>query len=99
MYGHIPTYIDRAGPSAAEEIARFEIAHLWAIKRLIETEGIDCDFRLTRSIDVWCNKEAATKAKAVYDWMVAQNFDYMDDVAFYTGSQVEGVRYDALRGQ
>lgn len=91
FYGHIPTYIERAGARAGAEIAEFEIAHLRAIKRVIEEEHIDCDFTLARSIDVWCNEEAAKNAKAVYDRMVAEKFEYMDDVIFYTGKKAEGV--------
>lgn len=91
LYGHIPTYIDRAGVKAGAEIAEFEIAHVRAMKKFIEEENIDCDFTLARSLDIWCNKEAAEKAKAVYDHMVSQNLDYMEDVAFYTGDKVEGV--------
>lgn len=93
LYGHIPTYIDRAGAKAGAEIAEFEIAHVKAIKKFIEEERIDCDFTLTRSFDVWCNKEAAQKAKAIYDYMVSEKFDHMEDVAFYTGDHVEGVSY------
>lgn len=96
LYGHIPTYINRAGPRAGAEIAEFEISNLRVLKRFIEEEGIDCDLTLTRSIDVWCNEEAAKKAKAVYDFMVSQKFEYMDDVIFYTGEQVEGVRSSLL---
>ncbi|KAJ5647388.1 hypothetical protein N7490_003760 [Penicillium lividum] len=91
LYGHIPTYMDRAGPQAGAEIAQFEIANLRALKKIIKEEKIDCDFTLTRSTDVWCNEESAKKAKAVYDRMVAENFDYMDDVIFYTGDQSEGI--------
>lgn len=91
FYGHIPTYIDRAGPRAGAEIAEFEIATLRALKKIIDQEKIDCDFTLTRSIDVWCNKESAQRAQDVYQKMVAENFDYMDDVVFYTGERVEGV--------
>lgn len=91
LYGHIPTYIDRAGARAGAEIAEFEIAHLRAIKKVIEEENIDCDFTLARSFDVWCNRDAAEKAKAVYDDMVSRKFDYMEDVIFYTGANVEGV--------
>jgi glycine/D-amino acid oxidase-like deaminating enzyme len=91
LYGHIPTYIDRAGEHAGAEIAEFEIANLRAIKKIIEEEKIDCDFTLTRSIDVWCNEDSAKKAEAVYQSMVARNFEYMDDVVFYTGDKVEGV--------
>lgn len=65
LYGHIPTYMDRAGAQAGAEIAEFEIAHLQALKKLIEEENIDCDFTMARTIDVWCNEEAAKNAKAV----------------------------------
>jgi hypothetical protein len=91
LYGHIPTYVDRAGPEAGAEIAEFEIAHIHAIKRLIEEENIDCDFTLTRSIDVWCNKESAKNAKMAFDRIAARKFEYMDDAIFYTGKDVEGV--------
>lgn len=93
FYGHIPTYMDRAGDRAGAEIAEFEIANLRALKRVIEQENIDCDFTLARSVDVWCNEEAAKSAKAVYDRMVAAGFEYMDDAVFYTGEQVEGVSH------
>ncbi|KAJ5157916.1 uncharacterized protein N7482_009016 [Penicillium canariense] len=91
LYGHIPTYIGRAGSRAGAEIAEFEIAHIRALKKFIEEEKIDCDLTVSRSIDVWCNEEAAKKAKEVYDFMVAKGFEYMDDVIFYTGENVEGV--------
>ena len=47
LYGHIPTYIDRAGAEAGAEIARFEIAHVQAIKKVVEEEKIDCCARVT----------------------------------------------------
>lgn len=96
FYGHIPTYMDRAGARAGAEIAEFEISNLQALKKIIEQEKIDCDFALSRSIDVWCNADAADKAKAVYDRMVAEKFEYMDDVVFYTGDNVEGVSYAVI---
>lgn len=92
LYGHIPTYVDRAGVEAGLEIAKFEIAHVNAIKKVIEKEKIDCDFTLTRTMDVWCNEKSAKQAKEVYDEMVARKFEYMDDAIFYTGRAAEGVR-------
>ena len=91
LYGHVPTYIDRAGAEAGAEIAKFEIAHVQAIKKVVEEEKIDCDFSLTRSYDVWCNEEAAVKAKEMYETMKGYGFDYMDDVVFYDGKNAEGV--------
>ena len=91
LYGHIPTHIARGGLEAGKEIAEFEISHVHAIKKIVEEEKIDCDFTLCRSIDVWCNEEAAKQARAVYDQMVAYKLQYMDDVIFYGEKHAEGV--------
>ena len=91
MYGHVPKFMDRAGIERGLEVPEFEIAHLNAIKCLIEKENIDCDFTLTRSIDVWCNEEAALKAKQVYDMLVSRNLEYMKDVFFVLGKDAEGI--------
>ncbi|KAJ5238902.1 hypothetical protein N7468_003521 [Penicillium chermesinum] len=91
LYGHVPKYIERAGARAGAEVAEFEVANLFALKQIIREEKIDCDFTLARSLDVWCNEEGAKQAKAIYDQMVEHNFEYMEDVIFYTGDQVEGI--------
>lgn len=90
-YGHIPTYIQRAGVEAGAELARFEIEHVQAIKKVIEQEQIECDFTLARSIDVWSNEKAALGAKKVYEQMRAHKLDYMDDVFFTYGKDAEGI--------
>jgi hypothetical protein len=93
LYGHIPTYIERGGAEAGAEIARFEIAHVQAIKKIVEKENIECDFTLMRSYDIWCNEEAAGKAREIYERMKSEEgCEYMDDVVFYDGKDVEGVR-------
>jgi len=91
LYGHIPTHIDRHGLERGAEIAEFEAAHVTAIKNVVAKENIDCDFVITRTTDVWCNDDAAQKAKANYDRMVAYGLKYMDDVDFYIGKDAEGV--------
>ncbi|KAI7968645.1 hypothetical protein EIK77_002238 [Talaromyces pinophilus] len=91
MYSSMPKFIDRAGIERAVEVTEFEVAHLNAIKSLVEKENIDCDFTLTRSIDVWCNEEAAIKAKKLYDTLASRNLDYMKDVFFVLGKDAEGI--------
>lgn len=91
LYGHIPTHIDRHGLKAGVEIAEFEAAHVTAIKNVVAKENIDCDLVITRSTDVWCNQDAAEKAKATYDKMVAYGLKHMDDVHFVMGKDAEGV--------
>lgn len=99
FYGHIPTYVDRAGVRAGAEIAEFEIANLHALKKVVEDEKIDCDLTLARSIDVWCNEEAAQKAKGTYELMKSLDLEYMNDVVFYTGKNVEGVSTNQLQNE
>lgn len=94
LYGHIPRYIERHGLEAAAELAEFEIAHVSAIKKIVEKEKIDCDFTVTRTTDVWCNDAAAEKAKGVYDKMVAHGLKYMEDVDFTMGKDAPGVCAD-----
>ncbi|KIW18010.1 hypothetical protein PV08_02297 [Exophiala spinifera] len=97
LYGHIPTYIDRYGVELASEIAEFEIANMWAIKKVIEDEQIDCDLTLQRSIDVWCNEEAADNAIRTYQKMRAYNLDYMKDV-FFTRDPKTAEGYSGIKG-
>jgi len=54
---------DRYGVEAAEEFATFVNDHINAIKQLIETEGLDCDFELRRSFDVVHDAQEAEEAK------------------------------------
>jgi len=88
----MPTYIERYGVEATTELADFEISHVSALKEVIEKEKIDCDFTLARTVDVWSNQDAAEKAKAVYDKMVAYGLKYMNDVHFTIGKAAPGVR-------
>ncbi|KAK4546104.1 hypothetical protein LTR36_002241 [Oleoguttula mirabilis] len=91
LYGHIPNYIKRYGVEAGGEWAKFEIAHVQAIKKLVAEEDIDCDFTLTRTTDCWADEEAARKAKANYDLMTSLGLPYMEDVDFVYGPKAAGV--------
>lgn len=91
LYGQIPTYIRREGKAAAVELAEFEIAHVRAFKKFVQEEEISCDFTLTRTFDVWCNQDAAKKARQSYQSMVNEGVEYMDDVFFYDGKDAEQI--------
>lgn len=49
----------RGGIAAAEELVAFQVRQIQALKNVIEEEGIQCDFLLTRSFDVYLNEELA----------------------------------------
>lgn len=62
----MPYYIEEYGREAAEGLADFEFDHVQAIADLIKKEGIDCDFELTRSYDIYTDVEQAAAAKKNY---------------------------------
>ena len=61
MYGHASRFISRHGVEATAEIVKYEISHLRIIADVIEREKIDCDFTLTRSLDVYFDKDVPDK--------------------------------------
>jgi hypothetical protein len=75
---------------AAEELAKYEISHVKALKDLIEQENIDCDFTLTRTCNAFRNQEIADKIKPMLEGLV-NAVDYMDDLQFTDGRAAEGV--------
>lgn len=91
LAGQIPTFIRRYGLEAGEEIAKYEISTLKAIKKVIEKENINCDFTLTRTCSVFRHQEVVDQAKIVFDTLVKSGLDYMDDAQFIVGKAAEGV--------
>lgn len=67
VYYRLPNYIKQFGLEAAVEVADFEFDHVAAIAALVEKEKVDCDFTLTRSFDIYTDKEEAEAAKKYYD--------------------------------
>jgi hypothetical protein len=55
---------ERFGQAAADEMAAFVSKQIYAMKRVVEEEGLECEFELRRSHDVWCNADEAKAAKA-----------------------------------
>ena len=47
------TLLERNGPDTAAEFAQFEADHIPVLEKVIADEGIDCDFVVTRGIDVF----------------------------------------------
>jgi glycine/D-amino acid oxidase-like deaminating enzyme len=52
MYYSVPKYSTIYGAEAAAEVTNFEASHVYAVKNLVETGGLDCDFHLTRAVCV-----------------------------------------------
>ncbi|CAD6576691.1 MAG: hypothetical protein ASARMPREDX12_007974 [Alectoria sarmentosa] len=82
VYFGMSDYIEKHGMEAAAEISNHEVAHIQAIKRLVEKEQIDCDFTLTRTFDVFLDEAFANKSKGAYDSMVKRGLTSIQDAHF-----------------
>lgn len=66
-YYSISNYAVEHGVEAAAEVAEFEHMNLQAVSKLIVEQNIDCDFILTRAIDVQLGNDVNEKVKAAYE--------------------------------
>jgi glycine/D-amino acid oxidase-like deaminating enzyme len=93
VYSRIPKYSKQFGLEAAVEVADFEFDHVATIASLVEKEKIDCDFTLTRSFDIYTDKEEAEIAKKYYDEFKAAGIakSTIDDLVWTEAEHAEEV--------
>jgi glycine/D-amino acid oxidase-like deaminating enzyme len=90
-YFNIPRNVSMFGLDAAAELAAFEAVNVHAVKNLVESEGLDCDFHLTRAVDVYLDKDHAQQTEAAYRDLVGTGAVNLDDTAFIPESDAERV--------
>ena len=91
VYFNMPTYTEKYGYEAAAEISKFEIAHLHAIRDLVEKEKIDCDLTLTRTFDVFLDEQDGKKSKEAYDKMIRSGITSIKDAQYTPAERAEQV--------
>lgn len=79
------------GAVAAAEITAFELANLYAVKDMVETEGLDCDFHLTRAVDVYLDRDHARQTEASYRNLLREGVVNVSDVDFTPRERAERV--------
>ncbi|KAF4313992.1 putative FAD dependent oxidoreductase superfamily protein [Botryosphaeria dothidea] len=89
VYFQVPKYTALFGAAAADELALFEASQVLAVKELVERERIDCDFVLTRAVDVCLDAEHAAKCKREYRELQRAGRPSVRDVYFAEGEQAE----------
>ncbi|ETS73732.1 hypothetical protein PFICI_14678 [Pestalotiopsis fici W106-1] len=90
-YFNVPKYTQMYGAEAAAELAAFEASHVYAVKDLVERENLDCDFHLTRAVDVYLDPAHARDTEAAYRKLVRDGVVDMRDVAFTPRKDAERV--------
>lgn len=79
------------GAEAAAELATFEASNVYAVKELVESEGLDCDFQVTRSLDVYLDAKHAKETEEAYRVLVQKGLADLKDTAFIPEEHAERV--------
>lgn len=91
IYYATALFAKRYGIEAAAEIVRFELSHLKIIEELVRKEKIDCDLTFTRSYDMYLDENQLNEVKTLYDSLVDQELDFMDDVQCLSQTETRDV--------
>ena len=70
-YNAVASYASEYGVKAAAEVAAFEAANVKAVTEYIQENKVDCDFVLTRAIDVQLTSDNQRRIKAGFDKLIA----------------------------
>jgi len=70
------------GEEAATEVLNSLHAHVYALKKVVEEEGLDCEFEMRRSYDVFCNDDEAEAARQYVRACQQAGQQWTDDVDF-----------------
>lgn len=90
-YSNMHKLVSMLGVEAAADIAEFEAANVYALKDLVEREAIDCDFHLTRALDVYLDHAHAQEMAATYKKFAASRMLNLKDVALTSEKDAERV--------
>ncbi|EWY92134.1 hypothetical protein FOYG_09030 [Fusarium oxysporum NRRL 32931] len=90
-YSDIPKFAKLFGIETAAQLAAFEASHVPAVKDLVESEGLDCDFHVTRALDVYLDPTHAKKIEETYREIARAGIVNLSDVAFTPKKHAERV--------
>ena len=87
----IQKLIEQHDLEGATEIRDLCIAQIYALKHIVEKEGLDCEFELRRSYDVFLDETEAEEVRKKFDANVKAGERWTQDVDFIGADFVEQV--------
>ncbi|KIW15383.1 hypothetical protein PV08_05429 [Exophiala spinifera] len=98
LYFNAPLYSSIHGVRVAEELTRFETRQVFDLKKLVEEEEIDCDFELTRAIDVYTDQRVAGPVVEAWKRMKSQGYEFPPDLHFVPGENGKAEQVSGVKG-
>lgn len=80
------------GVEAAAEVAAFEAKHVAFLKEFIERENIDCDYSVTKAIDVQLSRSHSATLKEGYEALIEKGCEATKKAKYIPGNEAEKVR-------
>lgn len=87
---------EKHGVEAASEIAEFEKANVNAVSTYIRSFDVDCDFVLTRAIDVQLSEKHNEALKRRYDGFITAGGQIAKEATYVDGEDAERVRRNSM---
>ncbi|CCT74878.1 related to oxidoreductase [Fusarium fujikuroi IMI 58289] len=88
-YNAISAYASEYGMEAAAEVASFEVANVKAVTEYIQQNKVDCDFVLTRAVDVQLSTVHQCRIKEGYDKLIAAGLEPTKNTFSVEGKDAE----------
>lgn len=79
------------GTQQVANLQKYEAGQVYAVKRLVEDEGLDCDFHLTRACDAIMDPDVAEQKAREYRQLVKEGVVDMRDVGYVPKKDAERI--------
>jgi hypothetical protein len=96
IYNFVATIEAEHGVEAAAEVAAFEAKHVYAVKDFVENKKIDCDYTVTKAIDVQLSSDHFQKLKNGYERLLSNGCEPTKQARFVNAKDAESVSICAL---
>ncbi|KAJ5392956.1 hypothetical protein N7465_011930 [Penicillium sp. CMV-2018d] len=84
------------GVEAAAEVAAFEAKHVAFLKEFIERENIDCDYSVTKAIDVQLSRSHSATLKEGYEALIEKGCEATKKAKYIPGNEAE--KFSGVKG-
>ncbi|KAK5209527.1 hypothetical protein LTR41_005063 [Exophiala xenobiotica] len=99
LYFNAALYSKHYGPRMAAELTEFETRQVFDIKKLVEQERIECDFELTRTIDVYTDERVAGPVVEAYMRMKeSEGYEFAQDLHYIQGERGRAEQVSGVKG-
>ncbi|KAG4258772.1 hypothetical protein FPRO03_13438 [Fusarium proliferatum] len=88
-YNAISAYASEYGIQAAAEVASFEAANVKAVTEYVQQNKVDCDFVLTRAVDVQLSTGHQRRIREGYDKLIAAGLEPTKNTFSVDGKDAE----------